>query len=309
VVGKNCRPGDPERAVEAAASQALNGRSNMPRLRTTTLFAISLLILVSATSFAADGAKGTFHFGNVQFTPVDSMAYLESDVDPPVKIVMLTNFKIDRLAVLEAIDTPGAVIDQTSRSEGGAMLIIRALSPEKCGLSAFLNQAQRQIDLGNSFVAKGVVATPSRAAGECATSKPDKMFDDVYEFRLSYDLPMTAIPKATVLPAGGGEPGAIYAELVKAIKTADWTAAHAKLPPDQVPATKPKASEMKDYFHGLVLNYPKTVKVMNGQVKGSRATINITGTNYEDKKIKGGVAMKKTADGWQVVDQSFYFDE
>ena len=269
----------------------------------------ALLILASATSFAADGAKGTFHFGNVQFTPMDSMAYLETDVDPPVRIVMLTNFKIDRPAVLEAINTPGAVIDQTARAEGGAMLIIRALSPEKCGVSAFLNQAQKQIDLGNSFVAKGVVATPSRAAGECATNTPGKMFDDAYDFHLSYDLPMTAIPKPAALPAGGGEPGAAYAALVKAIQAADWTAAHAKLPPDQVPQTKPKPSEMKEYFHGLALNYPKTVKVMSGLIKGDRATIEIAGRNNENKKIKGGVAMRKTADGWQVIDQNFYFDE
>jgi len=280
----------------------------MPRLRTATIFAIASMLLGTA-SFAADGAKGTFHFGNVTFTPVDSMAYLETDVDPPAKIVMLTNFKIDRPAVLEAINTPGAVIDQTARTEGGAMLIIRALSAEKCGVSAFLNQAQKQIDLGNSFVAKGVVATPARVAGQCATSEPGKMFDDAYDFRLSYDLPMTAIPKPTALPAGGGEPGAAYATLVKAIQTADWTAAHAKLPPDQVPETKPKASEMKGYFHDVGLNYPKTVKVMSGLVKGDHATIDITGTNYENKKIKGGVAMKKTADGWQVVDQNFYFVE
>jgi len=245
----------------------------------------------------------------VTFTPVDSMAYLETDVNPPARIVMLTNFRIDRPAVLEAINTPGAVIDQTARADGGAMLIIRALSPEKCGVSAFLNQAQKQIDLGNSFVARGVVATPSRVAGECATSTPGKMFDDSYDFRLSYDLPMTAIPKPAALPAGGGEPGAVYAALVKAIQAADWTAARAKLPPDQVPQTKPKPSEMKEYFHGLALNYPKTVKVMSGLMKGDRATIEITGTNDEDKKIKGGVAMKKTADGWQVVDQNFYFDE
>jgi len=278
----------------------------MPRLR--TLLTLSLLLLGSAL-FAADGAKGTFHFGSVTFTPVDSMAYLETDVDPPARIVMLTNFKIDRQAVLEAINTPGAVIDQTSRADGGAMLIIRALSPEKCGVSAFLNQAQKQIDLGNSFVAKGVVATASRVAGECATSTPGKMFDDAYDFRLSYDLPMTAIPKPTALPAGGGEPGAAYAALVKAIQAADWTAAHVKLPPDQVPETKPKPSEMKEYFHGLALNYPKTVNVVSGQVKGDRATIDITGTNDENKKIKGGVAMKKTADGWQVIDQNFYFVE
>jgi hypothetical protein len=38
-------------------------------------------------------------------------------------------------------------------------------------------------------------------------------------------------------------------------------------------------------------------------------TLEISGTNTEDKKIKGTVAMKKTASGWQVLDQSFYFTD
>jgi hypothetical protein len=66
---------------------------------------------------------------------------------------------------------------------------------------------------------------------------------------------------------------------------------------------------MKEYFHGLVLNYPKTVKVLGGLQKGDRANIEIRGTNNEDKKITGTVAMKKVASGWQVIDQSFYFSE
>ncbi|MEA2338037.1 MAG: hypothetical protein QOE82_2044, partial [Thermoanaerobaculia bacterium] len=63
------------------------------------LLGIALLLLGNA-AFAADGAKGTFHFGSIQFTPVDSMAYVETAADPakPVNIVMLTNFKIDRPA-------------------------------------------------------------------------------------------------------------------------------------------------------------------------------------------------------------------
>jgi len=41
-------------------------------------------------------------------------------------------------------------------------------------------------------------------------------------------------------------------------------------------------------------------------MKGDSARIEISGTNSEGKKIKGTVAMKKTAFGWQAVDQSFY---
>jgi hypothetical protein len=272
---------------------------------------IALLMLAATTAFAADGAKGTFHFGAIQFEPVDAFAYQETTDDPtkPLTIVMLTNFKIDRPAVVNAINTPGALIEQAANTKDGAFLLVRVVSAQRCGVFAFLNQAQRQIDLSNTFAAKGVTVTPSRVAGECATTKPEKMFDDAYDFKLSYDVPLTAIPKPATLGAGGGEPGAVYAGLVKAIQAADWNAAHLLLPPDQVPETRPKPSEMKGYFHDLGLNYPKTVNVAGGLLKGDRAAIDISGTNNEDKKIKGSVAMKKTAAGWQVIDQNFYFTD
>ncbi|MBV8544202.1 MAG: hypothetical protein JO093_23990 [Acidobacteria bacterium] len=269
---------------------------------------LALLMLAASTAFAADVAKGTFHFGNINFEPVDAFAYQDTSADPakPLTIVLLANFKIDRAAAVNAIDTPGALIDQAGKTDGGAFLVLRVVSAEHCGIYAFLNQAQRQIDLSNSYAAKGVTVTASRVAGECATTKPEKMFDDSYDFHLSYDVPLTAISKPATLTSGGGEPGAVYAGLVKAIQAADWNAAHLLLPPDQVPDTKPKPSEMKGYFHDLGLNYPKTVNVAGGLMKGDSARIEISGTNSEGKKIKGTVAMKKVASGWQVVDQSFY---
>jgi hypothetical protein len=269
---------------------------------------LALLMLATTTAFAADGARGTFHFGNIHFEPVDAFAYQDTSADPakPLTVVLLANFKIDRTAAVNAIDTPGALIDQAGKTDSAAFLVLRVVSKDRCGIYAFLNQAQRQIDLANTFTAKGVTLTPTRVAGQCATTKPEKMFDDAYDFDLSYDVPLTTIPKPATLAAGGGEPGAIYAGLVKAIQAADWNAAHLLLPPDQVPETKPKPSEMKNYFHDLGLNYPKTVNVAGGLMKGDSARIEISGTNSEGKKIKGTVAMKKVASGWQVVDQSFY---
>jgi hypothetical protein len=281
----------------------------MTPLRTITLAA--LLLLGSTASLAADGARGTFHLGSVTFEPVDALAYQDASSDPakPLTIVMLANFKIDRAAVLEAINASGALIEQAQNNSGGAFLIVRVVSADRCGVFAFLNQAQRQIDLANSFAANGVTVTASRVAGACATTKPEKMFDDAYDFHLSYDVPLTTIPKPVKLAAGGGEPGAIYAGLVKAIQAADWNAAHLLLPPGQVPQTKPKSTEMKRYFQDLGLNYPKTVMVTGGLMKGERANIEISGTNNEDKKISGTVALKKIASGWQVIDQNFYFTE
>ncbi|MGA8810049.1 MAG: hypothetical protein WB973_19430 [Thermoanaerobaculia bacterium] len=269
---------------------------------------LALLMLAATTAFAADGAKGTFHFGSIHFEPVDAFAYQDTSTDPakPLTVVLLANFRIDRTATVNAIDTPGALVDQAGKTDGGAFLVLRVVSKEHCGIYAFLNQAQRQIDLSNSFSAKAVTVAPSRVAGQCATTKPEKMFDDAYDFDLSYDVPLTTIPKPATLASGGGEPGTLYAGLVKAIQAADWNAAHLLLPPEQVPDTKPKPSEMKGYFHDLGLNYPKTVNVAGGLMKGDSARIEISGTNSEGKKIKGTVAMKKVASGWQVVDQSFY---
>jgi hypothetical protein len=280
----------------------------MSRFQTTLL---CLTLLIAGSSFAADPFKGTFHLGNVRFDPTDALAYQESGGNDgrPVTIVIFTNFTIDKPAVVDAINTSGAVVEQASNTKGSQIAFVRVLAAGRCGASAFLNQAQRQIDLANSFAAKNTVMTAIHVTGECFTTKPGTMFDDTYDFHLSYDLPITAIPKPTTLPAGGGEPGAVYAGLIKAIQSADWNAAHDHLADHEIPDTKPKASEMKHYFEGLALNYPKTVTITRGQMKSDRAALDIQGTNNEGKKIQGSVAMKKTATGWRVIDQNFFFAE
>jgi hypothetical protein len=65
------------------------------------------------------------------------------------------------------------------------------------------------------------------------------MFDDEYEFKLTLRRPLTAIPKPTALGAGGGEPGAAYLALVKAIQAADFRTARRHLPDHQLPAKAP----------------------------------------------------------------------
>lgn len=268
-----------------------------------------MALALGMTASAADTAKGMFHFGKVRFEPADALAFQEARKDaPPLTIVAVTNFKIDRPAVMEAINTAGALFAQAAQRETGAVVFVRVNSPERCGAGGFLAQTQQQIDLGDSFPAKSSVGQ-ARVSGECHTAKPGKMFDDEYEFRLSYDLPLAAIPKPTPLPSGGGEPGTQYAALIKAIQAADWNAAYLHLREDEVPQTRPKASEMRDYFHGVGLNYPKTVTVTGGLIKGDRANLDIRGTDHDSKKITGVVALKKTAGQWRVVEQNLFFAE
>ncbi|MGH7484244.1 MAG: hypothetical protein ACREMY_01405, partial [bacterium] len=178
--------------------------------------------------------------------------------------------------------------------------------PGKCGVGGFLGKTQQQIALGESFTSKTTAGAP-RIAGECATSKPEKMFDDVYEFRLMYDTTLTAIPKPASLPAGGGELGKALLALIKAIRDADWNGAHLRLQEQEVPKTPPKAAEMKDYFHSIGLNYPKSATVSGGLMKGDRANLDIQGTDQDGKKIRGVFAMKKVAGNWRVIDRNMFF--
>ena len=266
-------------------------------IRRAAFLAITLATPLVAASY------GKFHFGKATIEPIDAFAYQAED--GKTAIVILTDFKIDRSKVLSEINTPGAVVMQAA--DKGSLVILKLAELGKCAVGAFLGPTQKDLGLGESNPAKTTVSNASRIAGECWTSKPEKMFDDVYDFHLTYDVPITAIPKPAKLPAGGGEAGAAYVALVNAIKTSNWDVAHAHLPPEQSPAERPK--DMKFYFEGLALNYPKTVTIDGGLQKGDRANIEIHGVDHDGKKIKGLVALKKIGGQWQVQEQNFYFEQ
>jgi hypothetical protein len=283
----------------------------MNPLRPRTLLGLALLGLAASSSLlAADEAKGTFQFGKATFQISNAVAYQKDGKDPkkPVTMVILADFKIDQPALIDAIDPANALMTQVAKNQGGNFVMLTLASPDRCGVWAFLDTG-KQIDLGDTFPTK-TTTSATRVAGQCSTSKPEKtLFGDAYEFHLSYDVPLTAIAKASPVPAGGGEPGSALIALIKAIQAADWDAAHLHLREEEVPKTAPKPSEMKEYFDGLALNYPKSAAVTSGVIKGDQAQLEIEGTNNEGKKIKGEFLMKKVAGNWRVVDQSLYGSE
>jgi hypothetical protein len=277
-----------------------------PRPRFLLFFALFL-----TASLSADTVKGSFRFGPVKFEPVDAFAY-QVDVEgekTPTTIVAMTSYKIDRPAVLAAIDPVQSFYAQTGGGTGNFVLV-RIVAPDKCGIFAGLTTGDRpqDIDLSSSnFPAKNM-SSPTRIAGDCFTKAPAKFFDDEYEFHFTYDVPITAIPKPTALAAGGGDPGTQYAALVKAIQASDWDGAHAHVAEGELPATKKKASE-SNYFEGLQLNYPKNVTVTGGLIKGDRAQLDLRGTSHDGRKITGVVMMKKNGNDWRVLGQQFYGTE
>jgi hypothetical protein len=262
--------------------------------------------LLAAPLAAADPIKGSFQFGQIRFEPVDILAF-QADVGEkaPVTFVVVTSFKIDRAAVIAAIDPGNSLYAQAENNQGNTVMLV-AMSPERCRVKALLAAGDRpqDIDFG-SFPSKTSVSSDSRIAGECFTPTPEKKFDDDLDFHLSYDTPLTVIAKPTPLPAGGGEPGAQYLALVKAIQAADWDVAHLHVREGELPDTRKKVAE-SNYFENLAANYPKSATVTGGLMKGDRAHLDIRGIHQDGHKIEGVVALKKVGSDWRVVDQQFY---
>jgi hypothetical protein len=276
----------------------------------TARIALGTAFLGLALGAGADEIKGTFQFGKIRFTPTEALAYQVEGKEPgkPVTVVILTDFEIDRPAALAAIDTAGGIMGQIFTRQSGNAVFVSLAREGLCGVGGFF-EGSRSVGLGEDFTATAKSVGASRVAGSCATDKPGKMFDDSYEFRLTYDIPLTEIPAPTAVGAGGGEAGAAYLALVKAIQAADFPAASRHLPDHELPARAPTAAEASDYFHGLALNYPRTAKVTGALVKGDLARVDVEGVHYEGRKVKGPVSMKKTAGVWRVLEQSFSFTE
>jgi hypothetical protein len=269
-----------------------------------------LLALFFTAQVSADTMKGNFRFGKVKFEPVDAFAY-QAEVageKTPQTIVALTSYKIDRAAVLAAIDPVQSFYAQTGGGTGNFVLV-RIVAPDRCSVFAGLTTGERPQDINlGKFPAKNTTSTSTRITGECSMKAPEKMFDDEYDFRLSYDVAITAIPKPTTLSAGGGEPGSQYVALVKAIQASDWDVAHLHVGEGVLPDTKKKTAE-SNYFENLQLNYPKTVTVTGGLMKGDRAQLDLRGTNHDGRTITGVVVLTKAGSNWRVVDQQFYGTE
>jgi hypothetical protein len=270
------------------------------------LFALLLL----PNTLTADEAKGSFHFGKTTFKFTNAIAYQRESADPkkPVTIVLAADFKIDLPAAAASIDPANALLAQVAKNQGGNFVLLRLAEPNRCGITAFLDTG-KQADLGNTFPAKIIASTATRIAGECSTAKPEKtLFEDPYDFHIAYDLALTPIAKPAPLAAGGGEPGRAFVALIDAIRAHDWNAATLHLRDEEVPRTKPPQSEMERFFEVLAMNYPKSATVDSGVMKGDSAQLQISGVTYGGKKIKGDIAMRKTAGNWRVVDMSLYGD-
>lgn len=264
---------------------------------------VALVVLATGGNLAADEAKGTFRYDTTTVKVSDAIAYRQDVNGKVITVVAFTDIKIDRQAVLDALDPWTGVFQQVATGQGN-VIVLRLNSPTECGAYAFLSATSHSLSMSDDYPAHAKSTGEGRVAGDCATAAPVKSFEKTYEFKLAYDQPLMAITKATALPAGGGAPGAAFLELAKAIQ-----AKNAKLVLLHVPANEMPSEPSPAWLEGLALNYPKRVVVKEGVAKGDRARLEIAGMNYEDKKVKGTIEMQKVQGNWRVTGMAMFFSE
>ncbi len=106
--------------------------------------------------------------------------------------------------------------------------------------------------------------------------------------------------KVTNLPADGGEPGKDYMAYLNALKKRDGATIRkmAEVPSD----TSDK--ELKEQMEMVSAITPSGQKIVSAGMKGSTATLNVTGVS-EKKKLYGLIELQKKGDVWKITKEEW----
>ncbi|HEX8154606.1 MAG TPA: hypothetical protein VF698_15845 [Thermoanaerobaculia bacterium] len=149
--------------------------------------------------------------------------------------------------------------------------------------------------------------TADRIAGKVSVPKED-FFDNLYEYSVTFDVPVTAKPKpaalkGTPVAAGGGEPGAAYEKYRKAMKSGDLAALRKSLAAERVAQLdKPEFKEMLPMIQTML---PKTVKIVSGAIDGDTATLKAEAKDSDNEWTYGTITMVKEAGVWKLQKESW----
>lgn len=151
--------------------------------------------------------------------------------------------------------------------------------------------------------------TPARVAGRVWLEKPDDFFDNIYQYDITFDVPVGAQksdkpeqPKGTPLPAGGGDPGKAYDAYRKALMSGNLPLLRKSVIPEM--AKQIDTPEFKDQLKLIQAMQPKNVKVTGGAVDGETATLLATAKDANETS-NGTITMVREGGVWKVKKESW----
>lgn len=131
-------------------------------------------------------------------------------------------------------------------------------------------------------------------------AEPQTVFDDTYQFDISFSVPISD-PNAAIgdlLPEGGGEPGQAYLKWVETIHTGDIEALKRIVPAEMAAQfDQVTAEEAREEVEFMKLMTPTEVSIVSVSSDGETAILNIEGI-MEGKKIPVEVTMTRMGGFW-----------
>ncbi len=138
---------------------------------------------------------------------------------------------------------------------------------------------------------------PDRFVGRVHHDEPQKIFDDTFQYDLTFDLPLSDpdAPIGEALPADGGEPGRAYLRWVAAVHSGELAALKPLVPAEMAAALEgDDAQEQLDFLRELT---PTDVTILGGSSDGQTALLKIEGV-LAGEKAQGEITLTKMGELW-----------
>lgn len=232
----------------------------------------------------------------------------EAPSGPPVMLAFVT-FGLDAGALARAADREDALRDQSWQQDESARLELTVengvVGQQYLWISPGTNVSYSSNEVGHY---KAGAAAKDRVSGEYRFSPEDGQDLDC---RVRFDLALLGDPKdappppGVALPAGGGEPGAAYLAMNKAVRAGDFDAMLKLVPPERA-AMMQDARKDPDFAMQMAMVQamaPTNVKITGGRQDGDKAWLEFTATEADSPRV-GTAEMKREGGRWIMVKES-----
>ena len=236
----------------------------------------------------------------------------EPDPVPQKLVVAFTTFPLDNGALWRAADRDSELMDQAFSDDGDASgkVALTLEDGEVVMLAAWFSPGT-SLSRSGSDIGRLAPAPAAGGTAPVAGEYHDLDEDDGFRCDIRFDVPRLGdvadappLP-GTPLPAGGGEPGAAYLAVNKALRAGDLDALARLMPPDRV-AQMEEARKSPDFDEQLALMQamaPSDVKITGGRVDGDTAWVDFTATEFDQPRV-GTATLKKEGGRWVMIEES-----
>jgi hypothetical protein len=275
---------------------------------TRSLALVPMVVLVSAVA-AAGPASGTFKASKEgAIAPKYATAYAvrdSSDARNTRVELLLSDVPVD-LGEIQATLNPHMIAINADALKDRNYVLLWVAPDGGVTMNATFSKTMTQYmdNTGGGLQATLTTNSPTRVEGRVFSSAPLKTMDGTtYAVDLKFAADVAAVPAATRLPAGGGDPGKAFSALLAAATSKNWAAIKAasgasalKMFDHDYDSAAENAQNALDLLNGWVPT--QKMKIAGGELRGETAILEVEGEMFPGQRGMSLVRMAKSGPKW-----------